>query len=508
MTLLETQKTHNNKEKLLNQNNNYSLYARLLHKDQTVINPEKLNLKELKADEFISFDLRNYSLFNTASKKERQTNTQTLEKWKEDTLNLFSSSRDFFSSNQGDGKRWSEFISKTLKIDASAVKSADLDKILNSYFTGEKRDSNIKQFVKDIISAYITSDGKIDLENIKQNQDVIIWVASFFGKTSAEVINELIQAEVKLITDPSSIITEVNKKQSDNQTLRLNTLNPYEEKLLKFLWGNQKAADKSDEENINVDRQEIKFRETPRKVESLLRTLTRPLYKNNQRLMENWFIENPQNNLDLTKEQLDSLLIKPEPFFIQQDNYTITNDKINPQVWEFMVHNNEKTPEQLKNFPNDPDERFLEATELTNDDSSMLALSSISSETPEKQAQVYQIIADILVKVNELNPQQINLWLKAQGSMHNNSSLDGFINFDNQRKEEGQSDDYVLIPLKNNVLDENHFMKIWSERIKELRQAVDQNQFTMYHHRWIEVLSETVDIKKLILFIKQKGSGN
>jgi len=227
------------------------LHARLIHQDKSVLSPNKTNLSELKPEDLQNFENRDYAIFNNASVKERKENTQSYEDWKKDTLTLFQDSRDFFTNSE-QGKKWTEFFKKALDINFAEIKETDIDNLTNKYLTGNN--SNIKEFVKDIISKYKKEDGKIDLNQLEENGEALVWISGVFGSNSAEVINQLVQAEVELVNESQTLIEKANQK-IDGQ-LRINQLNEEEKSMLKFLSSELPTESIVDNQNENLETEE------------------------------------------------------------------------------------------------------------------------------------------------------------------------------------------------------------------------------------------------------------
>lgn len=215
------------------------LQARLLIGGEA-LNPNKLNLSPVTNEALGNFEARNYSPFNTASTGERKDYWEGKEnndfqqqktRWVSNIVSLFDTNKSFFSQDQ-EGKEWSELFSK-IGINTQSFTQQNAEALYNKYFSGEKKTSNIKKFISDIVSAYRKPDGKIDYQKLKKNLNCVQWLAHIFGDISSEVVSQLLDAEVKLQTQPEELINKAN--QQEKNALRLNNLLPKEKELLAFL---------------------------------------------------------------------------------------------------------------------------------------------------------------------------------------------------------------------------------------------------------------------------------
>lgn len=212
----------------------------------------------------------------------------------------------------------------------------------------------------------------------------------------------------------------------------------------------------------------------------------------------NYYIENPPETLNLTKEDLTSLE-QTEPFFvnINGDENGIgweTNKNVVPFVWT-----------------NAGNLRFTDAENQTNGDSGTLALAAISSGTPQKQAGVYRIISGTVLDVHQNNPDLLLRWWHSQatspgainGNTFNSASI-FILNDFNQKTNTLRPINERLYAFEQPMSSEQIFQTEWTKRISELREAVTQDTLQPHHLRWIEFLSHSVNLPKLIE--KTKGT--
>ena len=184
------------------------------------LNPNKTDLPSVTAESLGNLQSRNYSPFAAASLRERKNYWQGKEDdhfsrqkevWLANFVSLFDQNKYFFRQNE-EGKSWSELFAK-LAINPLSFSRQSADEFYNRYFTGENKDSNIKLFVQDILSAYASSDGKIDYSRLRKDLDGVQWLANVFGSLSSEIVSQLADAESKLQTQPENLINQANTKE-------------------------------------------------------------------------------------------------------------------------------------------------------------------------------------------------------------------------------------------------------------------------------------------------------
>ncbi len=207
------------------------LVASDLPKNINVINPANKSVTPFTKEELGDFGKHDYSLFDHASTNERKKTAgvkreeldQKVTEWATACVNLVKGDvrgKKLF----GDGYQ--------------NTTTEDIVKFYHTYFTGKDKQSNLKLFVKDTIGRY-TSDGKIRTEDLLKDLPDIQWLANVFGNNSAEIVTQLIDAEVKLQTAPDVFIT------AGNQNLNNFIQGSKDDKLLTFLWDNRTATPQS-----------------------------------------------------------------------------------------------------------------------------------------------------------------------------------------------------------------------------------------------------------------------
>lgn len=188
------------------------------------LNPDKTDLPEVAKDALLAFETRDYGIFQDASTAERKAYWQGKENnefagqkaaWIQSTVTTFTNeqTQQFFQSQQG--RAWSEIFGR-LGISTQSFTNQNAEQLYTRYFEHGK--SDIKKFVQDVVRTGANTD-----------LSAIQWLANIFGSNSSEIVAQLIDAEIKLQTQPDVLIQEVNREK------RINNLQPREKELLDFL---------------------------------------------------------------------------------------------------------------------------------------------------------------------------------------------------------------------------------------------------------------------------------
>lgn len=229
------------RERMLSPSPMVGLHTRMLLGGDA-INPVKRDLPSVTKEQLGTFEQRDYSVFERASKSERSSHWQGKEgndleqqkrAWIESTVRTFQNAKEFFIHDPK-GQQWSEVFAR-LGVDTDNFTAVHASALYRRYFEQHK-DTAVKQFVSDVVAVYQTGAG-IDLQRLMQDLPAVEWLAHIFGNTSSEVIRELVDAEIQLQTQPDRLIAQANEKQvvSGQEMLRINNLNDNEVRLLRFL---------------------------------------------------------------------------------------------------------------------------------------------------------------------------------------------------------------------------------------------------------------------------------
>jgi len=217
------------KEVFSTANQRVSLQTRLILGGE-VLNPNKTNLGKVNSENLSGIKQETVSKINNASTKERS--------------DYWQGKGDFDQQL----KSWCDSMVKYANDPHFTEK--EVKEMYNHYFGENKGESNINIYVDEIIAG-ISQNGKVNFDVLEQNLPRIKKMANIFGGNSSEIIEDLVLARAKL-TDPikkQELIDQVNEEKTinDSPTLRLNWLNPDEEKLLKWLDQNEQSDTKTDE---------------------------------------------------------------------------------------------------------------------------------------------------------------------------------------------------------------------------------------------------------------------
>jgi len=253
-----------------------------------------------------------------------KVNSEMLSGIKPETINKISvaSTKERSDYWQGKGtfdqqlKSWCDSMVKYINNPEFTEEIAS--KFYDHYFGKNNSESNINIYIDEVISEY-TQNETVNLDQLYQNLPRIKKLSHIFGENSSEIIEDLILARAKL-TDPAKkqeLIEQVNEEKTvdGSPTLRLNWLNPDEERRLKWLY------ETSNQTKI-VTVEKSKPITSPK---TELKKTSEPIDKKSQ---------------ELTKKSVDSTVQKPKPEPIR-----VTPEQ-NLQAAQFFCHN---LREKLKN---------------------------------------------------------------------------------------------------------------------------------------------------------------
>jgi HrpA-like RNA helicase len=214
-----------------------AVQARMLLHDQSFLDPNKAAEAPLLVTGNVdTFAHRNYTIFETASIRERKASQTTTpfaekyQKWSDSVVTCFNAEANQERMN---------VLKPLLRITNATVSAADVQQLYDRYLDAGSPSSGVKAFVSDVIARYETG-GRYDTAAIARDRDSIKWAAQLFGSTSSEMIDQLITAEMQLLANPTEYLQKLN-------TTR-NTVTAPEKKLMEFIY-NKKAAEVVQAEN-------------------------------------------------------------------------------------------------------------------------------------------------------------------------------------------------------------------------------------------------------------------
>lgn len=196
-----------------------ALQARLILGGEA-LNPKNINLEKVTSEQLSGIKPETVEKINQASTRER------LDYWKD---------KGTFDQQL---KSWCGEMVKYANDPRFTEKEAL--NYYDHYFGKNKGESNINIYIDEIIEGF-TQNGKINFDLLNQNLPNIKKTANIFGGNSSEIIEDLILARTKFFDSAKKqeLIKQINEEKTidGSPTLRLNQLNPDEERLLKWLSG-------------------------------------------------------------------------------------------------------------------------------------------------------------------------------------------------------------------------------------------------------------------------------
>ena len=426
-------------------------------------------------------------------------------------------------------------------INWSSFDPAQAEKLFQNYFaqsgneqvkiTGPQGEtllipSNVNKFVEDVIASY-TKDGKLDYQAFENELPALKWITKTFGNQfSFDLVTDLIDLKVKLQNDAlaQELVNEVNAEgdvtiQDKSQKFtRLNNLNQREQDLLKLLWQNKDIVrvtgtgpipdtgpDTGPKTGPTVEQKPLEPGEFA--LTDIFRKIVGPVPTGHE-----FFIENPPEKLMLDDATLDKLTFKDhKPFFILRNKTIAANPEVIP--WD--------------KFENDT--RFKNAEVLTDNDSGLLALAAVSGKRPEEQARIYNILADLIVKIHEKNPELLSQWVESQKKpfakykdydpsvtppMADKDMLpiNILVVSDIQSDQTGRimrlrPENELLFPhTPDGQFDEAKFKEFRQTRLTKLREKLATGKLDIGDIHQIEFLSHSTNVAEMLNFIKANQS--
>src|SRR5438067_1433472 len=126
-----------------------------------------------------------------------------------------------------------------------------------------------------------------------------------------------------------------------------------------------------------------------------------------------YFVETPPSDLQVDAVALKALEIRA-PFFVDHGWSFGPDEHVVPFVWEPRIGGQA---------------RFSEGEALTDYDSGLVGLASVSAPDAETEARLYRVLGQAIVRTHQADPALLAEWLEAQGP----ASRHAFIYFDQER---------------------------------------------------------------------------
>ncbi len=214
-----------------------------------------------------------------------------------------------------------------------------------------------------------------------------------------------------------------------------------------------------------------------------------------------FYVTSPPASLNLTPQELQALELRA-PFFIN-----IRQNPNNPRSWSWNTNRRVVPHVRYGADGDEPQQRFVNAEHATNGDSGMFALAAMSSPDPQRQAQLYRDLADVVLKAHENNKELLKQWIHAQGEDQTGDDISTskgiFKHYDLERAlnlNDAQLQAREMLVQTDNRGKYNEVInqQVWVQRIDELNQAIRTDALKPHHFRWLEFLSHSVDIAKVV----------
>ncbi|MDH7476349.1 MAG: hypothetical protein QHH09_02650 [Microgenomates group bacterium] len=246
------------------------LHIRLLL-GKEALDPEYTGLTEVKKEDIKDFEQRrdDYQVFSDASTRERQKVVgvaadkldEAVDNWSQRVLKVLG--QDFTNQKNFDSQkaqRWRETLNLFLThlgIDdiSKAGKDDIRKKIYERYFKGETKNSDLYQFIDDVLKAFNN-----DFDLIRSNIDVFQWFSGIFGIDGSQLTTHLLAAEIQFKQSPDEVVRKANfetqeKDKDGKPIIRANNLNTDEKKILEYVGVKKDAKDKENQPTTGADNQ-------------------------------------------------------------------------------------------------------------------------------------------------------------------------------------------------------------------------------------------------------------
>lgn len=512
-------------------NDNIPLQARLAL-GGTALNPDQ-QIGQIDANQFgrRENDQFTHSCLSAGSMDERTTFWKNREgtfdqqktQWKDHLVTRFKNKKDFYTSTD-EGKKQADALKK-LGIDAANFSSDTAEAIYQKWCNGQDGASNCEEFVNTLVSKYNT------LEELQKDLPVFQWFSNIFGAQSGEVIAQLAAAKMKTKD-------ENKRKELASKTNESPQLNETAQKNLKFLWdhrpddvaqlqqraqqevqkpaGQQReqkpaaAAAQTKEDDIKAMKETAGIATEPVEVsaprldqlQQQLAAIKDPVDRNNPKVTR-YFIDRPPSKITLSPEQMDQLEAN-ENYFIPEE--------YEPGKWHIDVNKKIAPYDELYSTPLHPgDKRYTHASSIyPNSPDSLLGLAAIAAPDPERQAKLYGLMAKTILEIHKNDPAKIVRWFVKQSESQKNPETGGtftsrrlFLNEDliPGTQEERQHHERVMVDHD----DPDKTLQFWLERYPQLEKALNSGKLEPYHHRWLEFMSHSINMPKLVELIKEES---
>lgn len=289
-----------------------ALQARLLLGSEA-LDPHNLKLQKVSNENLKDISKQTFDRLNIASTNERGGYWQ----------NKVSSDLSL-NTYEAQMKSWVSDVVKFVNQENFTEKEA-MD-MYNDYFIGEGKISAIDRYVISIVnqlSQLKQSKTDVNLDEIlEQSLPEIKKMANIFGSNSSELIEAAIRSELKLIDEnkKAEFVNQVNEEKDtgQNKEIRLNYLNPDEERLLSWLDQNGQTDIKIGEDETSSKKVVLENLTTElakKDPELFKKTLLEKIKSENPKMYSIWELLRRNN-----RTSTDKFIINPDTWFSESDN--------------------------------------------------------------------------------------------------------------------------------------------------------------------------------------------
>ncbi|OGK64958.1 hypothetical protein A2209_04680 [Candidatus Roizmanbacteria bacterium RIFOXYA1_FULL_41_12] len=394
------------------------------------------------------------------------------------------------------GPKHQAFLKKLGFTNIERFDSQKAQELYDRFAVAKTDQTSVQFFLETILNAY-----ENNLPELRANLSSVQWLAGIFGHDEAEIVANLLDGKIKALTQPQEFTHEVvGRCPKEQLTIR-------EKALLTKLHSKQGPV-KSVEPIEPPSNQELGLTFG---LEDWFASVKVPVDPD-----QPFYVSSLPEGLTIATEAYKLR----EPFFVFREDgsgqrFASPNPNIAPWVQELEVNRH--------------DPRYLEAEKKTDGDSGLVGLAASSAQTPEQEAQLYRILCNNVLFLHQNDDKLLEQWLANQGEykVENNQAQNTatmFINFDVRRWQEILDQAHQaehqptleetvalmqaqLMPFEVTqegglVYHPDQVNLLWQPRLIELQQALDSNQLQAHHLRWLEFLSHSVDVNKIIQLLR------
>lgn len=516
-----------------------------LNPDKVLLRPEEvpadatetitipLTINSLRLDD-LDHNKSIHRMISNTSVYERSEVKDTVTEWREKMINYVG--RFKTSESQNPEQRQQTAFLKKLGYDPNTFTVQSAQDLYDTYFAPGQQSQSVHTFVGKVLNLYKKEDGTYDINKLKEEENIIKSISGIFGTESSKLIAERIQAFAAAKTDTEAFLARANKEYSSTSTVnfiskdkdKLENERSSQYKLLKFLWTHGRYEPElryiappvidttppllptSELEQLNKVKYEV---DTPPESHSLIQWLVQHRYgrpnvypeidKTKPKIME-YYVEHVPHHLTLTPEQIRNLPVTNSYFYFTGEGDDIgSNRLVVPFASEFegvLVQDRESIQK-----------RFNDIAQQDDNDSGVIALAGIMNDSPEKQAQIYALMAKTALELQTRYPQLFSEWLERQFAPLSMES--------DESKKSISADLFQLYDVKNpdetwRVFSYNNDLTINKEKtvqkwqqefIPDLKRKIDAGNVDPLTIHRMEVLFHTVKVADLAKIIQTQG---